>query len=220
LHDHARQHFTQAAKLAGDADDPYRVTYALWHAGAATEEIGYPNDALKVFQLGQFRLSDIRDDPRVPALVGWLRVESASAYAHLGRLEMARDGLAAARDGWDPPTADERADMEWLSALIERDLGRLDVAEQLAASSMHHWASSNNRRDAALPSITLATIHVQAGEPRGLVLARSAIDAVAPLHSVRARKRLEPLAAALEARPGSERKELARMARQVATTWA
>jgi hypothetical protein len=37
------------------------------------------------------------------------------------------------------------------------------------------------------------------------------------LDSARARERLVPLAAALEARPGSDHRELARMARQVAT---
>jgi len=59
---------------------------------------------------------------------------------------------------------------------------------------------------------------VQAGEPRGLGMAKSAIDSVAPLHSVRVRERLIPLAEALEARPGSDHRELARVARQVATT--
>ncbi|HWM00750.1 MAG TPA: hypothetical protein VNP92_00270, partial [Actinophytocola sp.] len=44
--------------------------------------------------------------------------------------------------------------------------------------------------------------------------------AVTTLSSVRARRRLEPLVAALEARPGSDAKELGRMARQVATTRA
>ncbi len=48
-------------------------------------------------------------------------------------------------------------------------------------------------------------------------MAKSAIDGVAPLHSIQARKRLLPLAAALEARPGSDHRELDRMARQVAT---
>lgn len=220
LHDHARRHLTRATQLAREARDPYGVACALWLSGAATEEIGQPDDALKVFQLGEFGLTKARNDPRAPALDAWLRAESASAYAHLGRPDMARSALAAAQDGWEPPTEDERADMEWLTALIERDLGRLDLAEQLAASSVRRWASSNNRRDAALPSITLATIHIQAGESHGLILARSAIKAVAPLHSARARKRLEPLAAALDARPSSDAKELARMARQVAATRA
>ena len=57
---------------------------------------------------------------------------------------------------------------------------------------------------------------VQSGELRGLSMARTAIDAATPLHSVRARQRLEPLAAALEARTGGDAQELARMARQVA----
>jgi len=47
-------------------------------------------------------------------------------------------------------------------------------------------------------------------------MAKSAIDATAPLRSVRARERLVPLAEALEARPSSDARELARMARQVA----
>ena len=55
-----------------------------------------------------------------------------------------------------------------------------------------------------------------AGEPRGLVMAKTAIDTVVLLHSVRARERLNPLATALEARRGGDARELARMARQVA----
>ena len=69
-------------------------------------------------------------------------------------------------------------------------------------------------------AIVLATIHVRAVEPRGLQLARSAIVSAGKLASVRARKRLEPLAAALEARRGSDAEQLARMARQVAATRA
>ncbi|MDQ4033777.1 MAG: hypothetical protein M3332_16670, partial [Actinomycetota bacterium] len=62
--------------------------------------------------------------------------------------------------------------------------------------------------------------HVRAGEPRGLQLAHSAVVGAAKLNSIRARKRLEPLVAALEARPGPDARQLARMARQVATTRA
>ena len=89
-----------------------------------------------------------------------------------------------------------------------------------AASSVRHWGSDGNRRDAVLPAITLAELHVMAGEPRGLAMAKTAIDTVALLHSVRAHERLEPLAAALDARPGSDARELTRMARQVAAVRA
>ncbi|MGH3853779.1 MAG: hypothetical protein ACRDR6_09815, partial [Pseudonocardiaceae bacterium] len=62
-------------------------------------------------------------------------------------------------------------------------------------------------------------IHVRAGEPRGLTLAHHAIEAVSTLQSVAARREwLTPLATALEARPGTDTQELARMARQIATT--
>jgi hypothetical protein len=105
--------------------------------------------------------------------------------------------------------------MEWIAALVERDLGRLDIAERLAALSVRHWSSTGNRRDAVLPVITLAELHVMAGEPSGLIMAKGALDSVAPLRSVRARERLVPLVKALESRPGGDYRELARVARRV-----
>jgi hypothetical protein len=77
--------------------------------------------------------------------------------------------------------------------------------------------SQNGRTQSA---VVQATIHVRAGEPRGLQLAHGAVTAAAKLTSVRVRQRLEPLIAALEARPGGDAKQLARMARRVATTRA
>ncbi|MGH3909118.1 MAG: hypothetical protein ACRDTE_33810 [Pseudonocardiaceae bacterium] len=65
-----------------------------------------------------------------------------------------------------------------------------------------------------------ATIHVAAGEPRGLVLAHDAVTEVRKLGSVRVRAQLTPLADVLDNRPGRDARELARMARQVATTRA
>ncbi len=215
----ARTHFADAVRLAREANDPYGAAYALYHAGCMTEERGYPNDALKLFQLGLFKLSE-SNDPRAPALGAGLRMDSASALAHLGRPDLARSELAAAWDIWQPPRENDRGGMEWVTALVERDLGRLDTAERLAALSVRHWGSNGNRRDAALPVITLAELHVTAGEPSGLAVAKTAIDTVAPLRSVRARERLVPLAEALEARPSSDHRELARVARRVAAARA
>ena len=218
-YDVARTHFTDAVGLARDANDPYRAAYAMFHAGCMTEECGHPNDALKLFQLGLFKLSESRD-PRAPALEAWLQADSASAYAHLGYPDMARSELAAAWDAWHPPHENDRGGLEWVTALVERDLGRIDVAERLAASSVRHWGATGNRRDAALPAITLAELHVMAGEPRGLAMAKTVIDTVALLHSVRAHERLEPLAVALEARRSSDARDLAHRARQVSAVRA
>jgi hypothetical protein len=97
--------------------------------------------------------------------------------------------------------------------------GRLDSAETLAAASVRRW-EGDSLVGHTNSGILLATIHVKAGEPDGLPLAHSAITSVTKLSSHRARRRLEPLITALEARPGNDTKELGRMARQVATTRA
>jgi hypothetical protein len=73
-----------------------------------------------------------------------------------------------------------------------------------------------SRRARTQSSIVLATIDVRAGEPRGPQLAHDAITAVTKLSSVRVRRKLQPLTAALEARPGSDMRVLARMSQQVA----
>ncbi|MFN2497001.1 MAG: hypothetical protein ABR608_14010, partial [Pseudonocardiaceae bacterium] len=64
--------------------------------------------------------------------------------------------------------------------------------------------------------IVQATVYVKAGEQRGLPLAHSAITGVTKLTSVRNRRWLLPLAEALDSRPRTDARELARMARQVA----
>jgi len=65
----------------------------------------------------------------------------------------------------------------------------------------------------------LAEVHVRTREPQGLALARHAIAEVDALQSVAVRReQLIPLAIALEARPSADTRELARKARQIATT--
>ncbi len=216
--DNARYHFARAMALGGDAGDGFAFSKAAYLAGVATAERGHYNDGLKLIQLGQIRLDQTLRDPRTGELTSWLGVDSADMLAHLNRPDAARSALAAARDTWQAPDADDQAEMEWLTALIELNLGRLDVAEGLVATAVRHWDGTDDRRQAVLGSITLAAIHVQAGEPRGLELAHQAITRVAELRSVRARDRLVPLVAALEARPGGEARELAGLARRVTAT--
>jgi hypothetical protein len=58
-------------------------------------------------------------------------------------------------------------------------------------------------------------VYVRAGEPQGLTLAHEAITKVSALQSVAIRReRLVPLATALQTRPGTDTRELARTARQ------
>jgi transcriptional regulator with XRE-family HTH domain len=220
LHRRARWHYRQAMDYAAGVGDDFRVIGAVQHAAIIDREHDMPDDALKLYQLAQFKL--IRtpgDDPRVPTLRAWLDVQSASALALLDQPERARSELSQALDGRGQLSdAFDRADMDHLHALVHLHLGHLDVAESFATSSVRGWGEGE-RRDGVLGDITLAVIHVRAGEPRGLQLAHHALTGVTKINSVRARQQLEPLAAALEARPSSsDTRQLARMARQLATT--
>ncbi|MGH3820587.1 MAG: hypothetical protein ACRDRE_23125 [Pseudonocardiaceae bacterium] len=211
-------YFTRALRLAGKARDTYGIANAAWHAGMVLTRTGHPNDALKLLQLGAFQLRPQTDDSRVPALTARLSRTSAGAYARMGGRKEATRCLAEARDRWEPRDTFEHADADLGTAMIQRDLGQLDTAEQFASSAARTY-SEGHRRGRTMTELLLAEIHVQAGEPRGLTLAHDAIKEVSTLQSVAVRREwLIPLATALEARPGTDTQELARTARQIATT--
>jgi transcriptional regulator with XRE-family HTH domain len=227
LYDRAMYHFARGLELATDAGDAYLQTTALNMAGLATIEHGHPDDGLKMLQLGQVTAWKIPPElDRGLVLVGeGSRValeacgltDSATALAGLGQLKSAYRELGKSRELWQPTRADPYGDLDRPAALLELARGRLDVAETYATASLRRWEGvSQHARTHS--GIVLATIHVLAGESGGLALAHSAITGVTKLSSMRARRRLEPLAVALEARPGSDAKDLARLARQVAAT--
>ncbi|MDQ3151617.1 MAG: helix-turn-helix domain-containing protein [Actinomycetota bacterium] len=222
-------YFTRALGLADEVGDGFGIANAAWHAGATLVRSGHPDDALKAFQLGQFSLAGFQpgkstpatlraDDPRLPTLTARLKRNSATAYALLGYSDQAKSHLAKAHDGWAARDGFDRAGMELATAGVHLDLHRLDTAHQFAAGAARTYGGTYGR-GRTNAELLLAEVHVRAGEPRGLVLARQAIAAVSALQSVAMRReRLQPLAEALEARSGSDARELARMARQVATT--
>ncbi|MGH3719648.1 MAG: helix-turn-helix domain-containing protein [Pseudonocardiaceae bacterium] len=213
-------HFTRAMNLAGQARDTYGIANAAWHAGMTLVRTGHPNDGLKLLQLGrgqQLRTEDLR----VPTLIARLARTSATAYARMSGTEEATRYLAEANDGWAPRDAFERGGADLGTAGIQRDLGRLDAAERFAANAVRAYSEGHYRRGHTVAELILAEIHVRAGDPRGLTLAHQAIEKVSTLQSIAARREwLTPLASALEARPGTDTQDLARTARQIATTQA
>jgi transcriptional regulator with XRE-family HTH domain len=218
-----RGYFTRGLRLTGEGGDTYGITKAAWTAGATLVRAGHPNDALKLFQLGGFsaskstRATPRADDPRLATITAFLNLNSATAYALMDGPHQATRHLAQAHDGWEPRDAFERAAMDRATAGLHLDLGQLDTAEQCAASAVRTY-SENHRRGRTLAAPLLAEVHVRTGEPQGLTLARQAIEDVSTLHSLAARgERLIPLATALEARPNIDTRELARIARQIAT---
>ncbi|MBV8540512.1 MAG: helix-turn-helix transcriptional regulator [Pseudonocardiales bacterium] len=212
-------YFTRALRLAGGTRDTYGIANAAWHTGMVLVRTGHPNDALKQFQLGGSSLRPRADDHRVPTLAARLARMSAVAYALMGGTDEATRHLAEANQGWEPRDAFVRAGAHLVTGEVQRDLGRLDAAEQSAASAVRAYGEGHYRRGHTVAALLLAEVHVRAGEPRGLTLAHHAIEMVSTLQSVAARREwLMPLATALEARPGTDTQELARTARQIATT--
>ncbi|MGH4023815.1 MAG: hypothetical protein ACRDRV_04435 [Pseudonocardiaceae bacterium] len=216
LADHTMWHYARALDLAAAARDPSLQATALNFAGIATAEHGHPDDGLKMLQLGRVKSWEIpRDDNRRSVVQSCSLGESAVALADLGYSDAARAELAKARELWQPTAP--YGDPNSIAALLELGCGRLDAAEPFAAASLRHWDGVSHRARAQ-SSVTLATIHVRAGDSGGLSMAHGAITSVGKLSSARTRKRLQPLADALDTRPGTDARDLARQARQVATT--
>jgi hypothetical protein len=224
-YDRAMHHFTAALRLATRAGDAYLQATALGGAGLATVEHGHPNDGLKFLQFSVVKAWDIPRDEQRAVMVdvsgrvareACARATAATAMADLGKLNDAEREIAKSRELWSPTRTDPFGDLDRPAALVALRRGRLDLAEQFAAASVLRWKGIG-QLGPIKSGIVLATIHVRAGEPRGLPLAHGAITAVSKLSSIWIRQRLEPLIAALEARPGTDTKDLARMARQVSS---
>jgi transcriptional regulator with XRE-family HTH domain len=211
--DTSRYHFARAMSLGND-NDGFQYARAAYLAGVSTAERGHFNDGIKLMQLGQMRLSEFPRAQRAGELAAWINADMACALGHMGATDVARSALARARGGWQAPDADDEADMQWVTALVEMHLGRADSAEQLVSASVRRWSDTQDRRQAVLGRITLAQLHVQAGDSNAPEFAHQAIGDVRELRSMRARERLRPLVQAMEERPEPHYRELSSFARR------
>ncbi|MGH3897367.1 MAG: hypothetical protein ACRDTA_03770 [Pseudonocardiaceae bacterium] len=227
LYNRAMHHWARALELATQTGDAYLQALTLTYAGLATVEHGHPQDGLKILQFAQAKAWDIPPDDeravtgrRTRAVVeACALADSAIALDLLGERHAADRELGKSRQVWTPGRTDATGDLDQVGARLEVARGRLDAAEPFAVTSVRRWEGINNQRAHINSGILLATVHVRAGEHNGLQLAHGAITNVTKLSSVRARQQyLAPLAVALEARPGGDTKQLARMARQVIAT--
>lgn len=213
-------HFERAVTLATEANDGYGAVYAMRHAGMMLVDRGQANNALKIIQLGIVRLSDVpARDARVAVTRSECHVVSALALSRMGHAHQALDELKAAHDGWTPPTEHVRGCMDLDSAHAYLYIGQFDAAQAMATTSARTFRACGERREGVLADVAVARLHVHTGEPDGPKLARAAITQVAQTQSAVARECwLPPLADALDTRPGPDYQDLARMARQVASS--
>ncbi|MCA1671172.1 MAG: hypothetical protein LC799_02835, partial [Actinobacteria bacterium] len=219
LYDRALYHYSRGLELATDVGDIYLQAIALACGGLTMLEQGHPCEALKMLQLAQVKAWDIPPEHDRRMVESCAQTDSVIALLGLGETQAAITELAKSRDLWQPTRTDPRGDHDYVTARLEVGCGRLDAAEPFAVASVARWEGISELRRTH-SAIVLATVHVQAGEPDGLAIAHRTITNVTELSSMQARTRLRPLATALEARRGSDSRELARMARQVAATRA
>jgi hypothetical protein len=228
LYKRAMYHYARASELATQAGDAYLQALALGCAGLATVEHSQPGDGLKMLQCAQVKSWDIPPgDERAVAfgvttrakLEACVLADSATALDLLGERAAADRALGKSRQLWTPSRTDTQGDLDKVGTLLQLSRGRLDAAERFAVASVQRWEGINNQRARTTAGILLATVHVRAGEHDALQLAHAAITKVTKLSSIRARQQyLTPLATELEARPGNDAKQLARMTRQVIAT--
>ncbi|MCA1707173.1 MAG: helix-turn-helix transcriptional regulator [Actinobacteria bacterium] len=222
----ALYHHTRSLELATEAGDHYLRTLALNRAGGVLVEHGYPNDGLKMRQCAQVTAWDIpADDHRAVAVgeTGKAAMHAcalegqAVALADMGDLSGAMTTLRRGRDVWTPAAGDPFGDMDRPAARLELARGRLDIAEQFAAASVRRW-EGGRLISRTVSSLVLATVYAAAGDSRGLPLAHQGITDASKFNSVRVRRQwVLPLADALDTRPGTDARDLARQARRVAT---
>jgi transcriptional regulator with XRE-family HTH domain len=216
LYDRALWHYSRGLELATNAGDTYLQAIALACAGLTMLEQGNPGDGLKMLQFAQVKAWDIPAAHDRQMLDACARADSVIALASRGEVQAAIRELSQSRELWQPRRPDPRGDQDYVAARLELSRGRLDAAEPFAAASVRRWQGVSALRGAQSATV-LATIHVQSGDPDSLRLARDAITAVDELSSASVRRRLLSLAGALDARPGTDARDLARQARQIAT---
>ncbi|MGH3921516.1 MAG: helix-turn-helix domain-containing protein [Pseudonocardiaceae bacterium] len=212
LHDNARYNFAKAIELAKLAGDDSQLAAAWRHAGIQMIDAGAHNDGLKAYQLGL-----IADGDGTNAKA-WLTGESAIPLAAMGHRDAAVKAISVARE--NPMASDfDDADMDYLTAAVYHRLGEYDTAESFAATSVRKWAAQSScRRDSMSAEITLAAIHTITGQADSATLAHRAITGITQLSSIRAKTTcLQPLINALDSSPRGDNRDLAHLARQVAT---
>jgi transcriptional regulator with XRE-family HTH domain len=228
LHDRATWHYNRAIHLAADAEDVLAMVSAAEYQAIGYTELGAPNEALKLYQMGLARLEAAPSTPARNAGLGGLHVRIARALAELDhdskypyilqprdvRMQV-NDELERASQYQQPAEGYGAAERAYSRAGIELALGRLDAAEQYTSTALRLWDPDTDRRIVALALTRRATIHTVAGEPDAARLAQSAVDAVGELRLVRNRAQLLPLETALRGRRDSTSMDLAERARSL-----
>jgi transcriptional regulator with XRE-family HTH domain len=230
LMDSARNHFGQALDLAKQGENEALMANILYRMGRVYLHQNAPDDALKVFQLGQLAAQNSGSE----LAVGILCANEAWAYAKMGSDEQALKLLGRARDEFSRANVAEAP--AWAKFFNEIDLSSMigTVHTELAQTVDAKYTRTaipalskaiNNfgdeyARSRSFNLTSMAINHLLEGDiDHGAKIGRQAVDLSESLKSVRTKQRMEPLRQEAEKRRNNpEARELAdRVARFTGT---
>ena len=211
LMDSARGHFANALDLAKQGDNHPLVANVLYRMGRVYLHQNAPNDALKLFQLGQIAAQESGSELAVAVLCA----NEAWAYAMMGNAEQAGKLLGRTKDEF--ARADVQNAESWVKFFNETDvhamIGTVHTVLAQTADPMHTKFAipaltraidsygDDMARSRTFNLSALATNHLLDGDiEHGAKVGRSAIDAADGLKSVRIKDRMRPLLVEAERR--------------------
>ncbi len=221
LMDSARNHFGQALDLAKQGENEALMANILYRMGRVYLHQNAPDDALKVFQLGQLAAQNSGSE----LAVGILCANEAWAYAKMGSDEQALKLLGRARDEFSRANVAEAP--AWAKFFNEIDLSSMigTVHTELAQTVDAKYTRTaipalskaiNNfgdeyARSRSFNLTSMAINHLLEGDiDNGAKIGRQAVDLSESLKSVRTKQRMEPLRQEAEKRRNNpEARELA-----------
>ncbi|WP_205660516.1 helix-turn-helix transcriptional regulator [Amycolatopsis antarctica] len=204
LVDSARGHFANALDLAKQGDNHPLVANVLYRMGRVYLHQNAPDDALKLFQLGQIAAQESGSELAVAVLCA----NEAWAYAMMGNSTQATKLLGRTKDEFS------RADLEnaesWVKFFNETDVHAMigtvhTVLAQTADPSHTKYAipaltraidsyGDDMARSKTFNLSALATNHLLDGDiEHGAKIGRSALDSADGLKSARVKDRMKPL---------------------------
>ncbi|HVK20352.1 MAG TPA: helix-turn-helix transcriptional regulator [Actinokineospora sp.] len=204
LTDSARNHFGKALELAKAGKSEPLVANILYRMGRVYLHKESPDDALKMFQLGQIAAQESGSELAVAVICA----NQAWAYALMGHKEQTMKLIGRTRDEFARANLDEAED--WVKFFNETDvyamIGTVHTVLAQTVDPMHTKFAipalskaidaygDEMTRSKAFNLGALATNHLLEGDiDHGAKLGRGAVDLAETLKSSRVRDRLQPL---------------------------
>ncbi|MCX2731244.1 helix-turn-helix transcriptional regulator [Saccharopolyspora sp. NFXS83] len=204
LLDPARGHFGKALEFAKQADDDSLVASVLYRMGRVYLHYQEPNEALKLFQLGQIAAQESGSSLTVAVLCA----NEAWAYGMLNKPEQVQKMVGRTKDEFARANVAEAPD--WVRFFNENDLhgmigsahdalavfdpdryAPLAVAETIKCNEAY---GADMQRTHVFGLSLQATNHIRAGDlQEGIKVGRSALQIGEKVKSARVADRLKPL---------------------------